>query len=102
MKSDNLLEMKDIRFESKYRNYDLNKSCCFYLWSLLLNAEVSNQPFIKKYQIKYQQNNKPKVGFTDGKIYEFKTNSNSTVKLDLGFNFLENNIGFLNEIGLKY
>ena len=97
---ESIMDFDNIVFLEGKNIFYLAKSEGFYLKKLLLNSKQVSEKYKPKYKIEYWSNDKKTTAVSDGRFYSFKLNDGKEVTLDLGFNFLKENI-FLNEFRQK-
>lgn len=97
---EHLMDVDQIVFLEGNTIFYLAKSEGFYLKKLLLNSKQVSENYVPKYKIEYWVNDMKKTAVSDGRFYTFKLKDNKEVTLDLGFNFLKENV-FLNEFRIK-
>ncbi|HEY0175505.1 MAG TPA: hypothetical protein VGC08_03940 [Pedobacter sp.] len=72
---------------------DLKESETFYLWTMLMHARRTTQPFNKKYDLLFEYYGKPEPSAieTDGQRFKFTGKNKARTEFDLGFNFISKN-----------
>lgn len=83
-----LFDVERLKFEKGDMIYDMTKSEQFYLWSLLAKSIVVNKTFNPSYTIKWNEG----IIKTDGRYYSFTKKNKEVVTLDIGFDFIFQNI----------
>lgn len=71
----------------------LKESETFYLWTMLMHARRTTQPFNKKYDLlfEYYGTPEPSAIETDGQRFKFSGKNKARTEFDLGFNFISKN-----------
>nr|WP_315151212.1 DUF6438 domain-containing protein [uncultured Flavobacterium sp.] len=81
----------NLRFEKGNKIINLTSSEVFYLSNLLSNSKVSNKTFKTDYRTEYDVDYDVSRIETDGRFFKIFSKKESSITLDLGFNFIEKN-----------